>query len=118
MDTVFVESLTLQGKHGVSDDERLRAQPFIIDIAVDADTRSAAASDDISDTVNYVDCVAIAREIVEEHSFHLIEKIAELISARMLAHTRVAGVTVTVRKPAAVQDGIAGVTITRTRDKS
>jgi dihydroneopterin aldolase len=116
VDTIFVEKLTLRGKHGVSEEERRAEQLFVIDIAVDTDTQPAAASDDIADTVNYSDFVAIAREVVEGNSFHLIEKIVEIIGARILQDARVVRVSVTIRKPSAIENGMAGVSIVRTRE--
>ena len=115
MDTVFVEHLTLAGRHGVSESERSREQDFIFDIETKLDARPASLSDDLADTVDYVDVVRAAREVTERSSFHLIETLAETVCARILQHPRVASASVTVRKPAALPGAMAGVTIARTR---
>jgi dihydroneopterin aldolase len=41
------------GHHGVFDFERREGQVFVIDLELGIDTRPAAASDDLADTVDY-----------------------------------------------------------------
>ena len=113
MDKIFVESLVLLGKHGVTDRERSTAQEFHVDISVEADTKLPAKTDEISDTVNYKDFAESAKQIIEGHSFHLIETLANKIAERILSDKRVQTVSVTIRKPNALTNGVPGVTIVR-----
>lgn len=115
MDQVFIEHLSLRGKHGVNERERSVEQEFLVDIVVDIDTASAQESDAIEDTVNYSSFREIAKEMVERNSFFLIEKLAGSIADAVLADERIKRVSVTVRKPAAYPDTVPGVTIVRTR---
>lgn len=115
MDTVFIEGLRLSGKHGVHEHERQNEQEFIIDIHGTLDIRTAALSDNLTDTVDYSHFAVIAREVVEKNSFDLIERLADTICSRILEDKRLTGVSVTIRKPAALGNGLPGVTIVRTR---
>ncbi len=115
MDRIFVEGLSLKGKHGVHHKERQEEQEFLIDISAQMDTRAASASDEIADTADYSKFCEVARNVVKNNSFYLIERLAERIAQGILADSRITSVEVTVRKPEALPSGIAGVTITRAR---
>lgn len=115
MDTVFVRSLSLKGKHGVEETERHTEQEFLIDIEADFVSGPSAASDALSDTIDYVHFVDIAREVVETNSFYLIEKLAHTIAERILEDERIPRVEVTIRKPSVLKSGVPGITIERKR---
>ncbi|MEY4747434.1 MAG: hypothetical protein RLZZ416_483 [Candidatus Parcubacteria bacterium] len=115
MDKVFIEHLSLTGKHGVGEEERQEEQEFLIDISADIDTRKAADSDHLSDTVDWTVFHDIARDAVEKRSYCLIERLAEVIAQEILKDRRVARVVVTVRKKEILEGGLPGVTIVRTR---
>lgn len=115
MDEVFIERLSLKGRHGVHHREREREQEFLIDIRVFADLSSAALSDRLEDTVDYGQFRKIAEEAVQKNSFYLIERLADTIAKGILDDSRVERVEVTVRKPAVYADALPGITITRSR---
>lgn len=115
MDRVFIKDISLFGKHGVHEEERLNEQEFRIDILAKFDASQSVKSDDLADTVNYVDFLAIAKEAVEQNSFYLIERLGSRIAERILDDTRIASVEVTVHKPAALTNGKPGITIVRSR---
>lgn len=115
MDTVFIEGLHVVGKHGVMEHERRVEQEFIFDISARCDTRAAALSDSIADTINYAHFRDVAKRIVEGPHNYLIEKIASLVAKEILEDTRIQEVTVTIRKPAVMPNTVPGITITRTR---
>ena len=112
-DTIFIENLSVRGRHGVEGRERALEQEFLLDIAVDVDTKIAAASDKLSDTVDYSALAVIARDVVGNSSFNLIERLGVTIAMRMLEDTRIKKISVTIRKPAALASGTAGTTIVR-----
>ncbi len=114
-DRVFITGISLFGKHGVHESERLNEQEFIIDIVAEFDTRVASASDDLADTLDYMPFAGIVKQIVEKESFYLIERLADHIAKRLLEDTRVVKVEVTVKKPAALTNGMPGVTVVRTQ---
>lgn len=115
VDTIFVRDLKLRGRHGVYDEEQTREQEFVLDIAVDFDTNKASTSDNIADTVNYAVFRKVAKEVFEGPSFRLLEKLADVVAAKILEDTRIGRVTVTVRKTEMYKDCTPGVTVIRGR---
>lgn len=115
MDKIFVERLSLRGKHGVRQQERVREQEFLISIVADFDTTRAVKTDDIADTLDYRKFCDIARAAVAGETFYLIEKLADTIARNILKDTRIARIEVTIRKPEALENALPGVTIIRKR---
>jgi 7,8-dihydroneopterin aldolase/epimerase/oxygenase len=116
MDAVFLKDLKVVGKHGVYEHERRAEQEFLVDIEASFDTRAASASDKLEDSTDYDAFAKIAKEVVERNTFYLIERLADSIAKEILADVRIASVRVTVRKPAALQSGVPGVSIERNRE--
>jgi dihydroneopterin aldolase len=115
MDSIFIKDLRTRGMHGVADEERTHAQEFLLDIAIDFDTRKAAQSDDLNETIDYNFFRNSAKDIVEHASFHLIEKLADAIAQKVLEDVRIGRVSVTVRKTEMFKDCTPGVTVIRER---
>jgi dihydroneopterin aldolase len=117
MDRIELRGMSFQGRHGVGDAERARAQEFKVDVEVEADLRSAGDSDRLEDTVDYTRVRAAARDVIEGPARRLLESLAAQIAERVLALPRVAAVSVRITKfPASMRpiDG-AAVHIKRTR---
>lgn len=106
------------GRHGVLESERRLGQTFLVDVAMELDTRPSAVSDDVHDTVDYGVVAQSVLQIVEGEPVALLERLAQRICDAVLAHDLVQAVDVTVHKPSAPVpapfDDIA-VTIRRTR---
>jgi dihydroneopterin aldolase len=115
MDKIFIEHLALKGKHGVPDAERAKKQEFVLDISIDFDTRMAAASDELKDTIDYSPIRKAAKEVVEHSSFHLLEKLADAVAKKILEDARISNVSVTVRKTEMYKDCTPGITVVRKR---
>ena len=112
----FIEGLRLSGKHGVAEHERTTTvQEFVLDIAAELDMKPAASSDDIADTVDYMHFCEIAKDVIANNSFYLIERIAETIANRIFENARVTSVSITIKKPNLLDNGVPGISITRTR---
>ena len=102
--------------HGVFEHERREGQVFVIDLTLGVDTRAAAASDDLHDTVDYGSLVAQVKAVVESDPVDLIETVAERISGVCLLDSRVEWVRVTIHKPGApIEATFSDVTLTITR---
>lgn len=117
-DQLAVRGIEVHAHHGVFDFERRDGQTFLIDLLLDLDTRAAAASDDLADTVDYGALVADVVTAVQKDPVDLIETLAQRIADVCLGDARVASVQVTVHKPhapiAATFDDVA-LTINRSR---
>lgn len=111
----MVRGLRLRGRHGVGEAERATSQDFLVDIECPTDVASAAATDDLADTLDYTRLSAIAAAVIAGPSRQLLETLADEIAGRVLAQTGVPSVRVTVEKvrPAGVP-GPAAIEVTRT----
>jgi len=98
-DKVRLEGVVFYGFHGVSKSEQELGQRFVVDLEVERDLGVAGCSDDINDTVSYVDLYKLVKEIMEGPSRHLLENIAETIAQRILDLHQVESVRIEIKKP-------------------
>lgn len=98
-DRLAVLGIEAIGHHGVLDFEKRDGQLFKVDLALGLDTRPAARSDDLQDTVDYGSLVAAVKTAIEHDPVDLIETLAERIADVCLTDTRVEWAEVTVHKP-------------------
>jgi dihydroneopterin aldolase len=101
LDRVSLVGLRAFGRHGVLADERINGQEFIIDAVLWLDTRPAAATDDLTQTVSYADVAHQLHKIVTGEPVQLIETLAERLADACLAYERIEQVEITVHKPSA-----------------
>ena len=95
---LILSGLTAFGYHGNKPAERKLGQTFTADLEVTIDTRKAAATDRIEDTVSYPLLEKTARQILEGEPTNLLETVAERIAIAILKHREVIQVTVRVTK--------------------
>lgn len=118
-DRICLRGLRALGVHGVLPEEQERAQPFEIDLDVEADLTAAGGTDDLADTLDYAGLAAAATAVVTGESHALLERVASRIAEDVLAaDERVLSVTVEVwklRPPVPVALDRAGVSLTRHR---
>ena len=97
MITVELRGLEIRGRHGVTDEERQRAQRFLYDVELDVD--DAALSDRLGDTVDYVEVAECIRSVSDARSYSLVEALAAAAADAVAERFSVARVRVRVRKP-------------------
>ena len=116
MDKIIIKDLLLRGIIGINDDERVNKQDIQINLVMYADTRPAAASDNIADAVNYRTITKHIIRHVEASADFLVEKLVSDIAQIVLTDYDVQRVIVRVEKPGALRyaDSV-GVEIDRTR---
>ena len=115
-DRLAVRGIEAFGHHGVLVQERRDGQVFLVDLELSLDTREAARSDDLRDTVDYGSLVAKVKTVMESDPVDLIETLAERIAGTCLQDPRVRSVEVTVHKPdAPIEAVFRDVTLTITR---
>ena len=111
-DRIALRGLRVFGRHGVLEHERRDGQDFVVDV----DTRPAAASDDLADTVDYGALADALVAVVGGEPVDLIETLADRLARVCLADERVISVEVTVHKPAApIAHAFSDVTVTVVR---
>lgn len=114
-----IRGLRVLGTHGVLPEEQARAQPFEVDLDVEADLSVAAATDRLDDTLDYASLVEAAHRVVASEHHQLLERIAGRLCEVALEDPRVLAVTATIRKlrpPVPADLATAGVTLRRIRD--
>ena len=117
-DELSVTGIECFAHHGVFDFERREGQVFLVDLVLGFDTRAAAASDDLADTVNYGSLALDVKAAVERDPVDLVETVVQRIVDVCLADHRVEWARVTLHKPDAPIDATysdVALTITRTR---
>lgn len=118
-DRLAVLGIEAIGHHGVFDFEKRDGQLFKVDLALGLDTRPAARSDDLQDTVDYGSLVAAVKKAIEHDPVDLIETLAERIAGVCLTDTRVQWAEVTVHKPdAPIEATFSDVALTIHRSRA
>jgi 7,8-dihydroneopterin aldolase/epimerase/oxygenase len=117
-DELSVLGIECFAHHGVMEFERAEGQPFVVDLTLGLDTRSAAGSDDLRDTVDYGSLVMKVKAAVETDPVDLIETLAQRVADVCLLDDRVAYAKVTVHKPTApIRATFSDVALTITRKR-
>lgn len=114
MDIVFLKELRIDTIIGIYEWERQVRQIVVLDIEMAADVATAAASDDIDDTLNYKAVAKRLIQFVSESRFQLVETLAEECASLIREEFGVPWVRLTLNKRGAVRgaDGV-GIIIER-----
>ena len=119
LDRVVLRGIRARGRHGWYDHEQRDGQLFVVDVVLHLDTRPAAASDDLADTVDYGVVGSQVAEVVAGEPVRLIETLAQRIADVCLTDPRVERVEVTLHKPEAPMTvGFDDVEIRVVRDRA
>ncbi|MGC2243811.1 MAG: dihydroneopterin aldolase, partial [Candidatus Aquilonibacter sp.] len=89
MDRIVLHDIVVQGRHGVYAQEREQPQTLRIDLVLQLSLSRAAASDDLADTIDYADVHRRIVEIVQTHSYALLERLAAVILDEVAADDRI-----------------------------
>jgi 7,8-dihydroneopterin aldolase/epimerase/oxygenase len=100
-DRIQLTGLRVRGHHGVFEHERREGQDFVVDVELELDTRPAADSDALVDTVDYGALAQALAGVVSGEAVDLLETLAARLAEVCLGDERVAAATVTVHKPQA-----------------
>jgi dihydroneopterin aldolase len=118
VDKIFIERLEFQGRCGITADERRQPQPMAVDLELDCETTSAAASECLSDTIDYAQ---VARRIVEiggREVCTLLEALAEKMLTMLFTDFHIIRARLWLRKlapPMTQKAGSVGVKLDRSR---
>ena len=114
MDRVFINSLEVLCTIGVYEWEKTIKQKLVFDLVLAFDNRPAAQDDNIDLALDYAVLSQRIVEFTQNHTFELIETMAEGVAAMILAEFNVPGLQLTLSKPGAVPMAAnVGVQITR-----
>ena len=101
LDQIRLSGLSARGFHGVFEHERRDGQDFVVDAVLHLDTRPAAASDEVTDTVHYGELALALADVLRGEPVNLLERLVERLARVCLADPRVVAADVTVHKPSA-----------------
>jgi dihydroneopterin aldolase len=117
-DKIVIERLEFQGRCGITLEERSRAQPMAIDLELDCETASAAASGHLSDTVDYAQVAERIVELGGKEACALLETMAEKVLTMLFMEFPISRARVWLRKlapPMTQRAGSVGVKLDRPR---
>lgn len=98
-DRIELSGLRSTAVVGVLPEERNRAQPLEVDLAVEVDLTAAGLSDDLSDTVDYAGVCDAVAEVAAGSEPQLLERLAAQVADVVLAlDPRIESVEVAIRK--------------------
>jgi dihydroneopterin aldolase len=118
-DQVLISGIRFHGFHGLTRLEREIGVRYSVDVELTADLARAAATDRLSDTIDYRKAHEMVVSLGRAEPHHLIETFAERLCGELLDAFPASAVTVTVRKETPLLDGIVdhvGVRLSRARE--
>lgn len=116
MDIVFIKQLQINTVIGVYEWEKCIQQRLLIDLELSTDIRSAAASDDIRQALDYAVISQRVQQFITAKPIELIETVAEQVADMLLTEFATSVVKVTVCKPDALAHAeTVGVSIMRSK---
>jgi dihydroneopterin aldolase/D-erythro-7,8-dihydroneopterin triphosphate epimerase len=120
IDRIVIRDLLVRGIVGINPEERRERQDILVNVTMWADTRRAAASDDIADAVNYRTIAKAMIAHIESAQPCLVERLAaDLVAICFAQDERVQAVEVSVEKPGALRFARSvGVVIYRERENA
>ncbi|MGI8869684.1 MAG: dihydroneopterin aldolase [Mycobacteriales bacterium] len=115
-DRITLAGLRVRGRHGVFEHERRDGQEFVVDVTLDVDLRVPAATDRLTDTIDYGSLADRVAEIVAGEPMNLIESVAARLVQECLRDHRVEAAEVTLHKPnAPIPHAFGDVSVTLRR---
>lgn len=112
--------MVFYGYHGTADEEKELGGKFEVDLDLKTDLRKAVKSDNINDTINYVEIYKLVKQIVTQSNYHLIESLAGNIVRKIFENYQLSEVTIRLRKPNVPLHGVVDtveVEINRTKEE-
>ncbi len=102
VDEIIIENLKVYAYHGVYPQENETGQNFYVSARLDTAIRQAAREDNLTLSTNYGEVCHFITEWMEQHTYKLIETVAEgLAKELLLKYDLINGVTLEIKKPEA-----------------
>ena len=112
-DKIILKGIEVMGRHGCSDFERQHEQPFIVDAELYLDLLPSSKTDDLGDTINYVQVLDDIKKIVGaqllQSAMQGAQDICEILLRKYLL---LEGLKITIHKPnPPVKEKFAGAAV-------
>lgn len=111
MDTITINGLRLDSIIGIHPWERAVPRKLLLDLELGTDIRPAAASDDVSDTLDYQAVAERLQTFAADSRYQLLEALAEAMAELLQREFGVPWLRLKLDKPGAVR-GTSGVGLT------
>lgn len=119
MDSIEITGIRAYGYTGYLPEERVLGQWFEVDLVLWLDLAPAGQSDNIEETLDYRQAIAIVKQQIATAKFALIEKLAATIAEEILSREKVQKIQIKLSKPAAPIPDFGGkITIALIRSKA
>ncbi|MEA5534315.1 dihydroneopterin aldolase [Crocosphaera sp. XPORK-15E] len=116
MDWIYITGIRCYGYVGYLPEEQVLGQWFEVDLILGVDLTRAGTSDNIQDTSDYRQAIAMVKAQIATAKFALIERLAEVIAQDILTLDKIQQVRVRLTKPTAPIPDFGGkITIDITR---
>jgi len=106
MDTIRLNNISLFAHHGVAPQERELGQRFFVDIELTTDLTAAAQQDDLTRSIDYEAVYHAAAKAFTATACQLLEHAAWQVMTALFHQFPAQEITVRIRKPSALGDGI------------
>ena len=101
-DQIRIEELEVYAHHGVYPEENEKGQHFYVNGPLYTNTHPAGLADDLNLSTNYGEVCQFITEFMQQHTFQLIETVAERTAYEVLQYfPLVQGLDLEIRKPEA-----------------
>lgn len=99
------ENLHILCTIGIDEEERKREQKIYIDVAVEIDFSDCIASDQVTDTVCYVELANICHQTARSKHYNLLETLAkDLLDKFLQRFKRIQAASIKIKKPNALKN--------------
>ena len=88
MDKIKINNLEIFCNHGVFPEENVLGQKFLVSAVLYTDIRPAGLSDDLTKSIHYGDICNFIEKFMKNHTFKLIETVAERLATALLTETK------------------------------
>lgn len=85
-DEIHIYDLNVYAYHGVFPEEKEKGQPFYVSLVLYTDTRRAGQQDQLTQSTNYGEICHLVTKWMQEHTYDLIETVAETVAEQVLLH--------------------------------
>ena len=106
---IYLTGVQAFARLGIYENERKRGQAIFVDVTVALDMSKACTSDNMEDSISYVDISHIVQNVAKAKEYNLIEHLSECIANELFAKLpKIASVDLRVYKPVINADGFNG----------
>ncbi len=106
MGTIRLKNMSFYGYHGIDESEKFFGGKFEVDLEMIFNLEAAIKSDNLKDTISYVDVYKKIKQIVTGEKFNLIEALAGKILSELFNNFNIDKALIRVRKPGAPVQGV------------